>query len=91
MSIEPTDVFAPAEGCEVSHTPDGFVLYQVSTEKVHYLNPTAAIIYELCGTGQHVSEMATYLQETFSLEEPPLADVVACLDNLVSEGLVTKC
>jgi hypothetical protein len=84
-------IYVQTPGCEVSHMPDGFVVYQVKEEKVHYLNPTAAMIYELCGTRQSVTAIAAYLQKTFSLPEPPVAEVVDCIDSLVTQGLIELC
>jgi hypothetical protein len=83
--------YAQTPGCEVSHVPDGFVIYQAKREKVHYLNPTAAMVYELCGTKLTVSDIAAYLGKTFSLPEPPLTEVSECIDSLVREGLVELC
>lgn len=71
--------------------PDGFVVYQVKAEKVHYLNPTAAMIYELCGTRLTVSGIAAYLQKTYSLPEPPMTEVGDCIDALVTQGLIELC
>jgi hypothetical protein len=84
-------IYAQTSGCEVSHMPDGFVVYQVKEEKVHYLNPTAAMIYELCGTRLAVSGIAAYLQKTYSLPEPPMAEVLDCIDTLVAQRLIELC
>jgi len=83
--------YAQTPGCEVSHMPDGFVVYQVAKEKVHYLNPSAAMIYELCGTKLTVAGIAIYLQKAFALPEPPLSEVTDCIGALVTEGLIEPC
>ncbi len=83
--------YAQAAGCEVSHMPDGFVVYQAATEKVHYLNPTAAMIYELCGTKLTVADIVAYVQKTFALPEPPQSEVAECIGSLVAEGLIEQC
>ena len=83
--------YARTPGCEVSQMPDGFVVYQVEEEKVHYLNPTAAMVYELCGTKLNVSGIAAYLQRAFSLPEPPLKEVTDCIDTLIKQGLIESC
>jgi hypothetical protein len=83
--------YTQTPGCETSHMPDGFVIYQSEKEKVHYLNPTASMIYELCGTKLTVSGIAAYLQETFALAEPPLTEVADCIDTLVTQGLIERC
>lgn len=91
MSSENDARFRRTAGCEVSHMPDGYVIYQAEAEKVHYLNPTAAIVYELCETSQSAAAIAAFLQANFSLDEPPLAEVRACIENLVGEGLIEPC
>jgi hypothetical protein len=78
-------------GPEVTQMPDGFVVYQPQTEKVHYLNPSAAMIYVLCGTRQTESQLAAYLKDAYDLADPPAEVVSSCLENLVKEGLVEKC
>jgi hypothetical protein len=84
-------IYAQTPGCEVSHMPDGFVVYQAKEEKVHYLNPTASMIYELCGSKLTVAGIAAYLQKSFSLPEPPMAEVVHCIDTLVAQRLIELC
>ena len=83
--------YARTPGCEISHMPDGFVVYQAEKDKVHYLNPTAAMIYELCDAKLTASGIAAYLQRTFSLSEPPTAEVADCIDSLVKQGLIELC
>ncbi len=78
-------------GCEVSHIPDGYMVHQAEPEKVHYLNPTAAIVYELCDGAQSVTAIANFLQSNFSLPEPPVAEVQDCIASLLVEGLIAPC
>jgi len=91
MSSPQEQRYTHTQGCEVNHMPDGFVVYQEEQEKVHYLNPTAAIVYVLCGEQQIMEAIADYLQSTFSLPEPPLDSVQECVDNLLKEGLIEPC
>ena len=68
MPFDSTSTFALTKGCETSFMADGIVIYQVAREKVHYLNPTAAIVYRLCGDRASAEQIAGYLQRTFSLQ-----------------------
>ena len=43
-----TEVLVRAEGLDVNEVPDGYVIYQTEADRVHYLNKTAAIVFELC-------------------------------------------
>ena len=77
------------DGLEAHEVDDGLVVYQASTDRVHYLNATASVVYELC-TGQHTEdEIASLVAEAWELPEPPTAEVQACLTQLRSEGVIT--
>ncbi|MBX9827660.1 MAG: PqqD family protein [Xanthobacteraceae bacterium] len=91
MPIEPCSKFALTTDCEVNVMSDGIVIYQASKEKVHYLNPTAAIVYRLCGEKASVEQTIEYLQKAFSLPEPPQIEVRQCIDQFLSEGLIVPC
>lgn len=80
--------YTPVPGCEVSHVPDGFVIYQTGTERIHYLNPSAAMIYELCAAGKNIVAIAAYLKKSFSLPEPPVVEVIDCVKGLMAQGLI---
>ncbi len=71
--------------------PDGYVIYQSDREKVHYLNPSAAMVFELCGMGKSVPEIVAFLQSEFALPEAPTADVERCIDELGSAELILPC
>lgn len=83
--------YSQTSGCEVSVMPDGLVIYQIEHEKVHYLNPTASIIYELCEGKRSLESIAAYLKEAFSLPVLPLAEVEGCIQQLVAERLIQPC
>lgn len=91
MTIEPTATFDQTSGCEVSQMSDGLVVYQASRERVHYLNPTASLVYDLCGEVRSASAIAAYLQDEFTLLEPPGDEVALCLEQLLAEGLISQC
>ena len=83
--------YLQAEGLEITHMPDGWVIYQQQTDRVHFLNPTAALVFELCN-GRHTrTEMAAILSEAYQLAAPAADEVGTCISNLVAEGLVTPC
>jgi hypothetical protein len=67
---------------------DGFVVYQPTRDRVHYLNPTAAMILELCDGSLSASDLTGFLARTFSLAAPPWVEVAACLTKLLDAGLL---
>jgi hypothetical protein len=89
-AIEPDEVFVKASGHEFNQVPDGYVVYHSGRDRVHFLNPTAVVVYELCD-GQHtVEQIGRFIQDSWSLSEPPTVDVRTCLSNFLEEGIVEK-
>jgi hypothetical protein len=88
MTIEDDMKFAPVEGLEISEVPDGRVIYQASSERVHYFNPTAVVVFELCGLGHSVGEIGAFLKDAYGLDAEPKAEVVQCIESLVNEKLL---
>jgi hypothetical protein len=90
--VAPEDAkYVRADGLEVNRMPDGYVVYQPERDKVHYLNPSAAMIFELCGEKTTFGAITTYLQEAYALSAPPVGEVRACLAELVAEGIIRPC
>lgn len=78
--------YKAAEGMEASAVPDGYVVYDEANEKVHYLNPTAAVAFTLCDGSKSVDDIATFLKDAYDLGETP--DLEALFTSLVEAGLV---
>lgn len=91
MTFELTATFEQTSGSEISQASDGVVVYQPQRERVHYLNPTASLVYDLCREARSVEAIAAYLQDAFSLLEPPHDEVSLCIGQLVTEGLISQC
>lgn len=85
------DVFRVVEGNDQNEVADGYVIYQPSRERVHYLNPTAVVVYELCAAGKPVRVIETVVQQAFRLTEPPGDAVRQCIGTLLDEGLLLPC
>jgi hypothetical protein len=83
--------YRQVSGLEINQTPDGWVIYQNETDRVHFLNPTAALIFELCNGRHTVMEMDTILSTAFALPAPMAEKVGLCVSSLVDQGLVTPC
>ncbi len=77
-----------ADGLEAHEVEDGLVVYQADTDRVHYLNPVASVILELC-TGDHTEvEIEAWVGAAWNLPEPPHEEVQDCLEQFRSEGIV---
>jgi PqqD family protein of HPr-rel-A system len=79
------------KGLETTEVDDGYVIYDEINAKVLFLNPTAAAVLELCDGVSDLRSIASTLQSEFDLPHAPEADVAACLEALLSQGLVTDC
>ena len=82
--------FAVTPGLEITQVPDGVMIFQADRDRVHYLNPTAAIVLELCTMGKSRAEIETFISDGFALPQVPSADVESCLNSLLDEGLVVR-
>jgi coenzyme PQQ synthesis protein D (PqqD) len=78
-------------GLEVTHAPDGCVIYDAANEKVHYLNPTAGVVFELCDGVNSTRTIADFLNIAYALDAAPLESVRDCLVSLLDQGLVAPC
>lgn len=73
---------------EITETDEGIVVYESCRERVHSLNPSAAVILELCDGTRDASSIAAELAELFGLPESPVALTEACIESLAREGLI---
>jgi hypothetical protein len=78
----------PAPDLDVHEVDDGLVIYDLASERVHYLNETAALVFALC-TGEHDdAQIADLVRLAWQLPAPPQNEVAGCLAQLRGEGLI---
>ena len=69
---------------------DGFIIYDASVDKVHFLNHTATFVLEYCN-GQHsVDEIAEIMQDAWQMDEAPQQEVAALVEQLEKEKLLRE-
>lgn len=73
---------------EIREAPDGFVVYDAERDRLHYLNRTAALLFESCDGTLPAAEIPALLAAVFNLDAPPTGEVEACLAKLLHEGLL---
>jgi hypothetical protein len=78
----------PTADLDVHEVDDGLIIYDLTSERVHYLNGTAALVFTLCTGAHDENAIAELVRRIFQLAEPPSADVAACLQQLRGEGLI---
>ena len=81
-------VVTQAENLEVHDVPDGYIVYQSERDRVHYLNKTAAIIFELCDGKREPEEIIARVAKAFELGPAAHDEIRAGLDSLLKEGLI---
>jgi hypothetical protein len=84
-------LYRARNGLEPSKVDDGYVIYDEAGARILFLNPTAAAVLELCDGASDLRSIASTLQGAFNLPKAPEADVAACLETFLSQGLVTVC
>ena len=83
-----SELVTQALNLEVHHVPDGYIVYQGERERVHYLNKTAAIIFELCDGVRGPQDIVARVAKAFELGPSAHDEIRAGLDALINEGLV---
>src|SRR5258708_38038225 len=73
---------------EIRVVEDGYAVYQLDRDRLHHLNPTAALVLELCNGSHTSAELPELVQLAFGLPLPPVEPVMACLDALREQGLL---
>lgn len=83
-----SDQLQRADGLDVNEVPDGYVIYQVSRDRVHYLNKTAAIVFEFCDGNRDADDIMLRVKQLFDLDSTADAEIKACIESLLNEGLI---
>jgi Coenzyme PQQ synthesis protein D (PqqD) len=77
-----------ATDLDIHEVEDGLVVYQPARDRVHYLNQTSAVVFELC-TGKNTEDVIVGLvQAAWGLDHPPRNEVMTCLTQLRDEEIV---
>lgn len=79
---------ARVEDLEIVETTDGYVIYHPERDRVHFLNPTAAVVLQLCDGTKSDAAIVALVQRAWELQEPPESEVAECLTQFRAEGLV---
>jgi hypothetical protein len=77
-----------SDGIEISPVEDGYVVFHPGRDRVHHLNPTAALVLELCTGGSTATDISAALRAVFGPGEPIDSQVGPCIEQLLSEGLI---
>lgn len=85
-----SEVIDRADGLDVHEVPDGYIVYQTARDKVHYLNKTAAVIFEFCDGRRDKDDIVSRVATAFELAPRMQEEVSNCLESLIGEGLLLR-
>jgi len=77
-----------ASGLDITEVEDGLVVFEPTSRRVHHLNVTATLVFELCTGSNDQATIVQLVQTAFGLAEPPVAEVDTLLASFVAELLV---
>jgi hypothetical protein len=83
-----TDCPRKVDGLDVTEVDDGLVVFHEPTDTVHHLNPTAAVVLELCDGSRTTTDIAALLAQAYGLPDPPLEEADRCVRFLAEQGLI---
>jgi hypothetical protein len=78
----------PVDGLDVHEVDDGLVVYHADTDRVHYLNPTAAVVLTLADGTRTEGELAELVRVAWELDAAPQTEVRECVAQLRAEGVL---
>lgn len=73
---------------EVAEVSAGLMVRQPEPPRVHQLNNTAAVVFDLCDGRRTVAAIAGAVARAFDLDAPPLAEVTTCVAGLRQAGVL---
>ena len=86
-----TKLLTRVDDLEVNEVPDGYVIYETARDRVHYLNKTAAIVFEFCDGKRDADDVVSRVKLLFDLDSFADAEIKSAIDSLLKEGLILSC
>jgi hypothetical protein len=76
------------DGLDIHLVDDHCVVYDTIGDRIHYLNPTAALVLEFCDGKRSPAEIAALVQQAYGLAATPLDEIARCLSSLQEMEIV---
>jgi hypothetical protein len=77
------------KGLQITAVDEGYIVYDPSRERVHYLNQTAGLVMDLCTGKNSWNTIVGLVGKVFGLPRRPDRQVGDLLTELADEGLVS--
>ena len=88
MAVKSTDHLQRTEGLEINIVDDGFVVYQLDRDRLHYLNHIAGVILELSNGDNTEADIVTLLRDVYRLADDPAKEVAQGIELLRAQELI---
>jgi hypothetical protein len=73
---------------DISPADEGYIIYQPELDIVHFLNPTALLILELCTGENSPEQIVDLVKEAYGLSDAPVKEVHETLNQLRKDSLL---
>lgn len=83
-----SDLPVQASNLDTTEVDDGLVVFEPVSRRVHHLNVTATLVFELCTGDNDVAAISQLVQTAFGLPETPAVEVEGMIEKLRAEGLI---
>lgn len=90
MSKAVETAYRQVEGLEIHEADDGLIVFNADTDRVHHLNPTAGVVFELCLQTRSPAALVDALRTLYQKDNLPDEEIHQTLDQLVTEGLLVR-
>ena len=88
MSAQYNRQYARAENLEIHESEDGLIVFNPATDRVHHLNHTAGVIFELCEVPTPEVQLLEQVVKLYSLESTQESSILQGLEQLLDEGVL---
>lgn len=77
-----------AEGLDITEVDDGLVVFEPVGRRVHHLNVTATLVFELCTGDNSVDQIVDIVRTAFGLPDVEATEIRGVVDSLRAERLI---
>ena len=88
--LDPSAYCARAPGLKAYETEDSLIVHNPATDRIHHLNPTASVIFELCEVPVARQSLIEMVVQLYSSVEPSEEAIEAGIQSLFDEGILIE-
>ena len=75
---------------DISAAEEGCIISRAGCDRIYFVNPTAALILELCTGESSTEQIAELVKQAYNLPQAPVEDTREVLKQLEAEGLLLR-